>query len=255
MERSDLPQGVPTKDTFGPKSLTSFMSSSLLALGGGRRSEPARQRGRRAAGPTDAVLKSSVSGSWMQRCVEGATGFQHAVANMQELPHGRPDDNHLFFAALLEPVPECLDRRVTPQSGHRRKAHRAPKPSVSYLRHPRSSSHGGPGLVMAWNQACIRGCLAGTLKSVRGPELADNDRGGLQSHAGNRGRHDMRVAGAWKEEAPDRIWIHRVCPGPHFADSPLPDRPTLVSLAFDPRQEVAFHSGIPGLNGKCLLKC
>ena len=39
--------------------------------------------------------------------------------------------------------------------------------------------------MMAWDQSGIRGRLAGTLEPVSRPEFADNDRCGLQTHAGN----------------------------------------------------------------------
>ena len=50
---------------------------------------------------------SSVLGSRMQRGVEGTARFASPVVDVQELPHGGSNDNHLLLSSLLEPISEA----------------------------------------------------------------------------------------------------------------------------------------------------
>jgi len=60
------------------------------------------------------------SDAGMKRGVEGAIAFEHAIANMQELPHGRRYDNHFGFSAPGKALAEGLDRRIVVQRRNRR---------------------------------------------------------------------------------------------------------------------------------------
>jgi hypothetical protein len=53
---------------------------------------------------------SSVLCPWMQGSIEGTTGLEHPVADVQKLTHCRSDYDHLLFSSLLEPITEGLHR-------------------------------------------------------------------------------------------------------------------------------------------------
>jgi len=50
----------------------------------------------------------------MKRWIERGLVLQHAVANVEELPHRSADDHHFFFPPLREPIAEGFDRGVAP---------------------------------------------------------------------------------------------------------------------------------------------
>ena len=46
----------------------------------------------------------------MQRGVEGTARFENPVADVQKLPHGGSDYDHLLLSSLLQSISERLDR-------------------------------------------------------------------------------------------------------------------------------------------------
>ena len=95
-------------------------------------------------------------------------------------------DDHLLLSALLEPIPQCLDCFVEPESRHRRKVHGSTQPSVADLRHLRIAPDGGARLMVTQHKACVGGCLTRALEPLRRSELAYHDRSGLEPNPRNR---------------------------------------------------------------------
>ena len=122
----------------------------------------------------------------MQRGVEGTTGLENPVADVQELPHGGSDYDHLLLSSLLQSISECLDRWVEPKGRHRREVHCPAQPGVSDLRHLGIASHGGPRLSVARHEACVGSYLARALEPFGRSDLAYDDRGSLESNPRDR---------------------------------------------------------------------
>ena len=65
--------------------------------------------------------------------VEGPAGLEHAVSEVDELAHHRPDHTHLALTALAQAPGPLLEEGAAPQGRDGREIERAPKPRVADL--------------------------------------------------------------------------------------------------------------------------
>ena len=109
--------------------------------------------------------------------------LEHAIREMQELPHRGPDDHHRHLPLRAQALREGPHKRVATNRHDRGHVERRADAGVTDLRETRSPAHARSGDVFFGGEARVRGDLAGAFERLDLRDLRENFRGGDRTDA------------------------------------------------------------------------
>src|SRR5690606_27797447 len=122
----------------------------------------------------------------MKRGVKWSAGMQHPVAEVQQLPHGCTQDDHLLLTLAEQALGESLDDLVVTHRTHGREVEHVAESAVAQLREATSPPDARPRFMVRGRQSGVGCRLARTFEARDVAEFGQHQGCRERSHTWNR---------------------------------------------------------------------